>query len=534
MKFNIILLFVALLAASIEMNAQATLSLQGTIRNSTGAAVSDGAYSMTFKLYTAESGGAPVWTETQDNIRVAGGVYSALLGASNPLNAAFNVPYYVGISVDGGTELLPRFRLTSAPYALSLIGQSNSFPSAGPVGVGTASPQSGVELHVSDVNGGDASILVSSASDKTPMIQLKQGTTVAEVDISGGFLNLDGGSTMHSRLLGKGQERLKTTDSGVSVSGDLSVSGNLVMSSLDISEITTTDIRSRGSGNLNLYRDADVHIACKDNFTQFYNMIYVGGFQSQNLGIHRAVTINSGDWYSEMAGNRDIGLWVDKNIRTSGIRLFSDSRIKRDIHQSNSINDLSTLLKLRVTDYKYIDSLKSGIGYNKGFIAQEVEKVYPLAVKTTTDVVPSIYTSSLKCDIHGDEATFTLDRAHALQAGDRVRIYLSKDQETFDVVRVDGDMSFTVRGWNEKGEQANEYPFFVYGKEVHDFKEVDYDRIHNLNVSATQELARQVAQLRVENAELRSKYELMLRANEAVNGRLAKLEALLDSSASRR
>jgi len=533
MKCKIFFLFFALLAVVMEMRAQATLSMQGTIRNSTGSAVSDGIYSLTFRLYTVESGGAPVWTETQDNIKVTGGVYSALLGATNPLNAAFNVPYFVGISVDGGSELLPRFRLTSAPYALALIGQSNTFPSSGPVGVGTTSPQSGVELHVSDNNGGDASILLSSADDKTPMIQLKKGTTLADVDVSGGFLNVDG-NTMHTRLLGNGQERLKTTDSGVTVPGDLTVGGNLVMSAFNINEITTTNIRSSPPANLNLYRGTDVHISCKDNITQLYNYVYISGFQSQNLSTaHLKATVGDSGWEGDF-GTREIGLLVDKNIRTSGIRIYSDARIKRDIHQSNSLNDLSTLMKLRVTDYKYIDSVKSGVGANKGFIAQEVEKIYPLAVKTMTDVVPSIYTSSLKCDINGDEATFTLDRAHTLQAGDRVRIYLSKDQESFDVVRVDGDMTFTVKSWNEKGEPVGEYPFFVYGKEVRDFKEVDYDRIHNLNVSATQELARQVEQLRAENAALRSQYDSMLRASEAVNGRLAKLEALLDSSASKR
>lgn len=537
MKSKILLLFFALLAVVMEMRAQATLSMQGTIRNSTGSAVSDGIYSLTFRLYTAESGGAPVWTETQDNIKVTGGVYSALLGATNPLSAAFNVPYFVGISVDGGSELLPRFRLTSAPYALALIGQSNTFPSSGPVGVGTSSPQSGVELHVSDNSGGDASILLSTADDKTPMIQLKKGTTLADVDVSGGFLNVDG-NTMHTRLLGNGQERLKTTDSGVTVPGDLTVGGDLALSSpLNINEIRTTSIRSVSSTSpLDLYRGNDVHISCKSNMTQLYNYVYISGFQSQSLSnAHYKFEGLTNNWVVENAGQtRDIGLVVDKNIRTSGIRIYSDARIKRDIHQSNSLNDLSTLMKLRVTDYKYIDSVKSGVGPNKGFIAQEVEKVYPLAVKTITDAVPGIYTSSLKCDINGDEATFTLDKAHALQAGDRVRIYLSKDQETFDVVRVDGDMTFTVKGWNEKGEPAGEYPFFVYGKEVRDFKEVDYDRIHNLNVSATQELARQVEQLRTENAELRSKYENILRANETVNGRLAKLEALLNSSDSRR
>ena len=53
---------------------------------------------------------------------------------------------------------------------------------------------------------------------------------------------------------------------------------------------------------------------------------------------------------------------------------------------------------------------------------------------------------------------------------------------------------------------------FVYGREVKDFRSVDYDAISMLNVSATQELARQVATLATEN--------------EALKSRLASLEAL--------
>jgi hypothetical protein len=104
-------------------------------------------------------------------------------------------------------------------------------------------------------------------------------------------------------------------------------------------------------------------------------------------------------------------------------------------------------------------------------------------------------------------------------------------QIDYDVVRTEGN-AFTVKDWNTAVTEADKV--FVYGREVNDFRTVDYDKIHNLNVSATQELARQVEQLRAENAELRSKYDSMLRANEAVNGRLAKLEALLDSGASKR
>ena len=97
---------------------QATLSIQGTIQKSFGGAVDDGKYSLTFKLYTVESGGTAVWSETQNGIEVIGGVYSALLGAATPITASFNTAYYLGISVDGGQELTPRTRLTSAPLRL--------------------------------------------------------------------------------------------------------------------------------------------------------------------------------------------------------------------------------------------------------------------------------------------------------------------------------------------------------------------------------------------------------------------------------
>jgi len=80
MKKYTVLSFMLSLLLTGSLYSQATLSMQGTIRNSTGSAVPDGTYSLTFKLYTVESGGTAVWSETQSDIRVAGGVYSALLG----------------------------------------------------------------------------------------------------------------------------------------------------------------------------------------------------------------------------------------------------------------------------------------------------------------------------------------------------------------------------------------------------------------------------------------------------------------------
>ncbi|MEI6412108.1 MAG: tail fiber domain-containing protein [Bacteroidota bacterium] len=122
--------------------AQATLSVQGVLTKSDGTAVDDGNdYVLTFRLWKSESGTAAsdkVHEETIENISIVGGVYSVVLGLSmNPqfkLTAPFNQPYWLGVSVGtSSVELLPRPRLTHAPYALGLVGEHNIFPSTGPV-----------------------------------------------------------------------------------------------------------------------------------------------------------------------------------------------------------------------------------------------------------------------------------------------------------------------------------------------------------------------------------------------------------------
>lgn len=131
LRFLASLLLATLL--SHQMSAQsATLSVQGILKKSNGVAVDDGTYSITFKLYTQETGGIAIWTENQSDVEVSSGIYSATLGTVNTLNVPFNQLYYLGVTI-GSTELTPRILLTSAPYALSLIGQSNKFPSTGKV-----------------------------------------------------------------------------------------------------------------------------------------------------------------------------------------------------------------------------------------------------------------------------------------------------------------------------------------------------------------------------------------------------------------
>lgn len=126
------LLFVLACNGQVQAQLDPTLSIRGILKTSDGMAVPDGNYALVFRLYTVETGGTDVWTEMQPMVEVRNGIYEAVLGVVTPLTIAFDQLYYLGVSV-GNMELTPRLLLTSAPYALSLIGQTNTFPSSGKV-----------------------------------------------------------------------------------------------------------------------------------------------------------------------------------------------------------------------------------------------------------------------------------------------------------------------------------------------------------------------------------------------------------------
>ncbi len=94
-----------------------TISYQGILTDGNGTPVSDGDYELTFKLYDVETGGSALWTETQW-VAVHNGVFDVILGSVSPLDLPFDKPYWVGVTVGTGTELIPRIELTSAAYSL--------------------------------------------------------------------------------------------------------------------------------------------------------------------------------------------------------------------------------------------------------------------------------------------------------------------------------------------------------------------------------------------------------------------------------
>ncbi|HYM34393.1 MAG TPA: hypothetical protein VET48_03300, partial [Steroidobacteraceae bacterium] len=70
-------------------------------------------------LYTQASGGAQIYTETQ-NVTVVKGIFNVIIGNSTPIPAslAFDRAYFLGVSINSGSELSPRTALVASPYAM--------------------------------------------------------------------------------------------------------------------------------------------------------------------------------------------------------------------------------------------------------------------------------------------------------------------------------------------------------------------------------------------------------------------------------
>lgn len=127
---SLILAALVICATALNVSAQAPNSImyQGRLTNAAGDPITT-ATSVTFYIYAAASGGAPLFTSAQSVTPDANGVFTVEL---SPVSAAIldGSKRYLAIKVGADAEMTPRQLLTSAPYAYSSIVADNSITSA--------------------------------------------------------------------------------------------------------------------------------------------------------------------------------------------------------------------------------------------------------------------------------------------------------------------------------------------------------------------------------------------------------------------
>ena len=106
---------IGILARDVSAAPPTTLNYQGALTNTSGTPVS-ATLSMTLRLYSAATGGVPLYVETQ-SVAVTNGNFNVQLGAVTPLSLPFDVPYFLGVTVGADAEMTPRQPLASSGYA---------------------------------------------------------------------------------------------------------------------------------------------------------------------------------------------------------------------------------------------------------------------------------------------------------------------------------------------------------------------------------------------------------------------------------
>ena len=326
---------------------------------------------------------------------------------------------------------------------------------------------------ISDVN-----LLYSDAGNNN--IGIGTGTPAAKLEVFGGDIAINSPFKYKVKNATDGDNFLmyEPTVDGVRLNG------------YDAVFITTNDPSNSTSGQDLVVRNGRVGI---NTNTPSQGLLHVNGYYPDPFGAftYYAPGPNTG---TGAPTNLNTSIFATHRVVAGEFNAISDARIKKIDGVSNSKEDLNTLKRIEITNYHMIDP-SHGKKPMKKLIAQQLEEVYPQAVSTSKNSIPDIYKIA-ECK----EGSIQLD--NNLNKGDRVRLIFQNKEEITSVLSA--TPKYFKVNLNESGK------VFVYGREVDDFRTVDYQAVSMLNVSATQELLKRVEELERENLNLKaSNTELM-------------------------
>ena len=227
----------------------------------------------------------------------------------------------------------------------------------------------------------------------------------------------------------------------------------------------------------------------------FTNVIYAQGSDSVSTGSPYGYLGSGGaGTYSGGSTSQPTSISASYRVRATEFDAYSDSLIKKYITDRDGQTDLETLMKIRMRSFKHIDPKKSGDDETVGVIAQELEQIPELrsSVKHFPDYIPDTFEKrDCICSVRPAQG--------GLPAGGTINIVGTSvgkdgDEVQFYYIDVGGtEVSKTGVAFNDGyslkiKDELSVNEIFVYGKKIDDFKSVAYNSLHNLNISATQEL----------------------------------------------
>lgn len=474
-------LLIATLAPS-RADSPEFINYQGLLNGADGQPLPTGLYTMEFRIYGSANGTDRVWGPFRfddgngnghgPKVPVSNGRFNVIIGPNdtggddlwNEFNSAGR---FIEIRVNGGSPILPRQQFLATPYAFRAdrADIADEIPNVTPNGTGATTITGKATVTGNAIVDGNIGIGTTTPASRLTISQTGYGFEHTDgtrrlstfVDFRGGWIGT------------RSNHDLKFFVNGNSGSMIIDTEGRV-----GIGTTTPTNAKLTVQGNSSLiknYRDGRWYHDFGDNF----------------LGDPGEI--------GRVSLDTVLAIWASGRVSADSYIAWSDERIKVIQGRSDNATDLQTLRGIEITDYRYKDMIGKGSAPHKKVIAQQVETVYPQAVSQATNVVPDIYE---RASIQDGWVALAAD----LKKGDRVKLIGESAEGIHEVLEVTEDKFRT--DFKQDGDKV-----FVFGREVDDFRMVDYEAIAMLNVSATQELANRVESLEKELAEMKKLFVQM-------------------------
>ncbi|MFZ1754036.1 MAG: hypothetical protein WAU10_09840 [Caldilineaceae bacterium] len=251
-------------------NSTGTIAYQGRLADANGNPLTN-TLNMSFRLYSAATGGTPLWAEQwtgPNGAQVSDGLFNVMLGSLTPIPQsviAGNSNLFLGITVGTDDEMAPRVQLGSVPFAV----QALTVPD-GSITLAKLSPDVSLDPP-------DASITTAKLADSavtTAKTNIVDGLRVGGVLTATGDINLGGvirGATSQwadYRSYIRFMKQAGATDAGLCPEGGVAVGVTSPFESLNLK--TGNDIAAKlynGPGTcVNVHQIAPCGTIIGDNY----------------------------------------------------------------------------------------------------------------------------------------------------------------------------------------------------------------------------------------------------------------------------
>lgn len=264
-------------ATAQQAGADAAFNLQGRLTTSGGDAVADAQHSVEINIYEAGTN-TVVATET-DMITTVDGLFSTMVGDNSQFEVEAGTNYEIGISVNGGAELMPRIMIGDVPSAATadvaadamMVG-GFSVGTSGQIGANqivTTNAQGRIDTNLVDFSGIDLGSLdlsgqIDAALDGNVVTSINGATGNVNLNVNGSGVTLDddgnGNLTLNITGSGGGSGNFTLPFTGTNAAGSGSTAFSLTSTGAGsaatfINTNTGSALRVRGQATANAVLD---------------------------------------------------------------------------------------------------------------------------------------------------------------------------------------------------------------------------------------------------------------------------------------